>query len=473
MGKKQNEPIFKKTDIWIVSLIIILLIVLIILVSKGNIFFSPCIVGSIENGKYCDVDGTLKPLKNNGISCLNEFECKINSCVEGICQTKYSPFQQLVDDTSLLQDIWNKISGIQCQTGQDKCEGNDYFLCSSLLTWEAKGKVVGKCDWTADRCTSENSEKCEGEVSYKCEKNSNNQLIWVNKGRIDGKCGYSSGGGGGGCTPDWQCGPWSDTVKQCGTRTCKDLENCGRARDNSKYPIVKTCPTTPPPGSVCGNGECEWDESAEWCPEDCSDSYCGDGICSVDEDSITCPEDCIPPEPKDYRWLFWIVVIMLILAIIIVAYLLYRKVRDARRKTTFKSSMTSSSHVVNRPMPPVTPFVRFPPAQNTRAQPIYTPPKSDFPFIKEVVKEVPVEKEVIKEVPIEKKVYVDRPVYIQEKREPLNIPKYDYVGSSETKTYHKRSCRLGKLIKKKYKISNNSESYFRSRGFKRCAACFK
>lgn len=116
----------------------------------------------------------------------------------------------------------------------------------------------------------------------------------------------------------------------------------------------------------------------------------------------------------------------------------------------------------------------------------------DRPVVKEVPVEVekevfierPVIKEVIKEVPVEKKVYiqsppiikeVQRPVVIpvKEKKAKLNIPKYDFLGSTETKTYHKRNCRLSKLIKKKYKLSNNSEAYFKKKGFKACKVCIK
>lgn len=63
------------------------------------------------------------------------------------------------------------------------------------------------------------------------------------------------------------------------------------------------------------------------------------------------------------------------------------------------------------------------------------------------------------------------PVYIEKPRAKLNIPKYEYLGSSETKTFHSRNCRLGKLIKKKYKVSNNSKSYFTSKKYKPCKVC--
>ena len=98
---------------------------------------------------------------------------------------------------------------------------------------------------------------------------------------------------------------------------------------------------------------------------------------------------------------------------------------------------------------------------------------------KPVIKEIPryvvhtVEKPIEKYVdrPVEK--YVDRPVpvYTGSPKRKLNIPKYDYIGSSETKTYHTRYCRLGKLIKKKYKVHSNKISDFKRKKFKPCKVC--
>jgi len=95
--------------------------------------------------------------------------------------------------------------------------------------------------------------------------------------------------------------------------------------------------------------------------------------------------------------------------------------------------------------------------------------------------EKPVEKEVIKRVdrpifyelekPIIRDVIktVDRPVI--QKREKLNIPKYDYIGSNQTMNFHKKPCRLGKLIKKKYKVQGNDAKYFIKNGFSPCKVC--
>ncbi len=88
-----------------------------------------------------------------------------------------------------------------------------------------------------------------------------------------------------------------------------------------------------------------------------------------------------------------------------------------------------------------------------------------------VVKEVPVIREIVRNVPVPEYREVIKPVYIERKRKKLNIPKYKFLGSTETKTYHLRSCRFGKLIKRKYKVSNNSKKFFTSKKFKACKMC--
>lgn len=98
------------------------------------------------------------------------------------------------------------------------------------------------------------------------------------------------------------------------------------------------------------------------------------------------------------------------------------------------------------------------------------------PVIKEVVRDVPVmvnSQPIVKEVvkTIEKPVYVEKPVYYEVPRQKLDIPKYDFVGSSETRTFHTRNCRLGKLIKKKYKVSGNNKNEFTRKGFSPCKVC--
>ncbi len=60
---------------------------------------------------------------------------------------------------------------------------------------------------------------------------------------------------------------------------------------------------------------------------------------------------------------------------------------------------------------------------------------------------------------------------IKQKSKKLNIPHYKFVGSSVNKVFHTHNCRLGKLIKKKYKISHNTKAYYLQRKFKPCKVC--
>ena len=80
-----------------------------------------------------------------------------------------------------------------------------------------------------------------------------------------------------------------------------------------------------------------------------------------------------------------------------------------------------------------------------------------------------VEKPVIQHVPVIKRVIE----YREKPKKKLNIPKFKFQASSETRTYHKKSCRLGKLIKKKFKIQNNSQAFFKKKHFKKCKMCLK
>ncbi|MEK6890508.1 MAG: hypothetical protein AABX03_00040 [Nanoarchaeota archaeon] len=55
----------------------------------------------------------------------------------------------------------------------------------------------------------------------------------------------------------------------------------------------------------------------------------------------------------------------------------------------------------------------------------------------------------------------------------INIKKYNYIGSSETKVYHKNSCRFAKTIHTDYMDYNNKESYFKNKGYKPCMVCIE
>jgi cysteine-rich repeat protein len=54
----------------------------------------------------------------------------------------------------------------------------------------------------------------------------------------------------------------------------------------------------PPVEFVCGDGDCNGNESFETCPEDCNESVCGNIICEYNETYTNCPEDCQAPAPN-------------------------------------------------------------------------------------------------------------------------------------------------------------------------------
>jgi hypothetical protein len=95
--------------------------------------------------------------------------------------------------------------------------------------------------------------------------------------------------------------------------------------------------------------------------------------------------------------------------------------------------------------------------------------------VRTIVKEVP----VAVQIPVENKTIevVDRPVFrdrvkiVRPQVRKLTIPRYDFVASTQTRRYHRRKCRLGKLIKKKYKIQNNSQAFFKKKKYRPCKAC--
>ncbi|MAG38230.1 hypothetical protein CMI45_02505 [Candidatus Pacearchaeota archaeon] len=89
-------------------------------------------------------------------------------------------------------------------------------------------------------------------------------------------------------------------------------------------------------------------------------------------------------------------------------------------------------------------------------------------FVASSRKKVVVREEKVREVEkvVEKPVvYKDRPVLKTQRVMPK--PKlYKFVGSSESKVYHRTHSRLARLIRPKNRVYSNSESFFKKKGFK-------
>jgi len=91
------------------------------------------------------------------------------------------------------------------------------------------------------------------------------------------------------------------------------------------------------------------------------------------------------------------------------------------------------------------------------------------PVVKE--QQAPIIKEQIRYVEVPREKIVEKIVEVPRKK--LVIPKYEFIGSSETKVYHKRSCRFRKLIKRKYQVNSNDIKYFTSKKYTPCKVCLK
>jgi len=81
---------------------------------------------------------------------------------------------------------------------------------------------------------------------------------------------------------------------------------------------------------------------------------------------------------------------------------------------------------------------------------------------KQVIKEVP--KQVIHEV--EKRIY-----YTKTPKTKKPARKYQYVGSSKSKSYHNKKCRFSKLIKGKHRLTSRTQGFFQLKRFKPCKVC--
>ena len=68
---------------------------------------------------------------------------------------------------------------------------------------------------------------------------------------------------------------------------------------------------------------------------------------------------------------------------------------------------------------------------------------------------------------------VEKRVIVETSRAHLDIPRYSYLGSTLTLVVHTRNCRIGKSIKRKYKLSDNNLNLFIKQKFKKCKLCFE
>jgi len=344
--------------------------VLVFLFSISFIIAQECEVGQIISGKYCDIDGQLQLLKEKGQGCVNNYECIVQSCVDGICEEKFAP---IAERTSLLNEMIDFFSGIQCVPGEQKCEGTKLYTCGALRVWEG-GADSATCGYNPGGGGGDSSSiniiiYSPQNITY------SSKTITLKVGDRNNLAKYWSYSLNGAVKKDFDYTKEQTLNSRLGSNTldvyAKKTASGSETKKSIVFSIVESSITF-----YCGDGICDSSESASTCSRDCGEpnpTYtCGNGICesALGESSFNCSGDCQAKKPKNLMWLFWTLVVLIILAIAFIIILIYKKIK--------KSRTGGASSDIKR-MPPKTPpqfqqkpFVRefIKPMQSERTIPV-------------------------------------------------------------------------------------------------------
>jgi len=187
-----------------------------------------------------------------------------------------------------------------------KCNGTVYYDCveqeDGCYNLINKGEVEGKCGYK--KICDEGDTKCEETTYFECYGNQ-----WQNMGQIEGKCRYSKCpkpyiNVGGECCLDKDdngiCD--KDEEPECGDRKCDSGEtqdtcctdcgcHSGKKCENNECITVNVTPSTEQP-EICGDGNCGTGESKDTC---CIDCGCPSGkVCTNNK----CENAELGEEPK-------------------------------------------------------------------------------------------------------------------------------------------------------------------------------
>ena len=208
------------------------------------------------------------------------------------------------------------------------------------------------------------------------------------------------------------------------------------SEEDNEIIVTKTCSEL--------NGEvCDKDKKCDEVPITAKNSICCLGTCEEIEESQV---------GTIIGWGILVIIIGFFIWFFLKKYRKVKKPIDLLKIAKGKRLGISKSIRENRKIKPILKRNFSQPVSKFVRKPIYQTPQ-------QIIKIV--EKPVIREV--EKKVFIERP------KKP--VPKY--TASSNTKKYHKTSCKFSKLIDDKYKVSKDDSEYFKKQGYKKCKVCLK
>lgn len=143
---------------------------------------SPCKVKGISSGEL------VVKIPKNGVECISGDKCEGQSLVS--CENNVFVNKGQVDGKCGFNFV--------CSENNESCVGANFLKCEQN-SWSDKGVTIGKCGVSLSNSTADctlNELKCLGNESLKCEQlcgfsteGCNN--VFVDKGKIDGQCGYT------------------------------------------------------------------------------------------------------------------------------------------------------------------------------------------------------------------------------------------------------------------------------------------
>lgn len=341
-------------------------------------------VNALES-KYCDSDLQWQDLKQNGEECLNSFECTGDSCVEGICQSKYA---SLNETQNLLNLIWSRIQGYQCVPGQDDCASDKKLLrtCGNQSTWENKNAyVIGRCGYNGENGTGDNDDGGGSGtgisiyISSPLNKTYTENPLKLEARDINNRAKYWSYVLNGGIKTNFTS-PTTITAREGGNSISVYAKKTLSGTEISRTIFFSYNPAgghfcgdnVLDEGEECDSGSLNSNNRTDSCRLDCRNPYCGDSVCDSDESSNDCIQDCEPVDRKDYTWLFWILVLVLISGMVFVGILIYKnyKMNKGIKAIHPKPGQFHTGKPMQTPKPKSPPL---PPSQKPQMIPVKKP----------------------------------------------------------------------------------------------------
>src|SRR3989344_88223 len=260
-------------------------------------------IGESQGNYYCGFDSKWHEKKDNGEQCDNEFECKIDSCIENKCQDKEIGFAGNFTESDLNDNFFCAFFDIFCPSGGgggDDDDGGGPGGTPILITIYSPKAI----EYKTKSIPVQVSDKGNRARVWKYQLNNGNEITFVPNTTITASEGLN-------------------------TLTVVALKsNFAYTRYNKV--VTFTVVTGSTVSSYCGDGACTSGsgETQATCPEDCKplDVCNNNGICedSQGETENTCSSDCATESFEEVNPLFiWFIIILIILILVTLILIIF------------------------------------------------------------------------------------------------------------------------------------------------------